>query len=132
MNNRRVLRCKCCSLRSSGKPFRLALQLFVSETRWAIGIDTESFVSERFVGCKVAFAPMHVAIAFKGQDMRSQAIEEPTIVRDDDYAACVVLNTFFQCSKRIDVQIVGRFVKQQDVGTSTQELGQMDTVAFTT
>ena len=36
---------------------------------------------------EVAFEPFDMAVAFEGQDVRGDAIEEPAIVADDDGAA---------------------------------------------
>ena len=60
---------------------------------------------------------MDVAVPFEGQDVRGDAVEEPAIVADDDHAAGEVQDRFFQGPQRVDVEIVGRFVEQQHVGS---------------
>ena len=56
---------------------------------------------------------MDVAVPFERQDVRGQPIEEPPVVAYDDGAADKVGDSFFQCSQRIDVVVVRRFVEQQ-------------------
>ena len=51
---------------------------------------------------------------------------------DDHHRSGEARDPFFQGTERVDVEIVGRFVEQEEVGTSAEELGEMDAVAFTT
>ena len=61
-----------------------------------VGGDAEALLALLFVGLKIAFAPVHVAVTFEGQNVRGDAVEEPAIVADDDDAAGVVENCLFQ------------------------------------
>jgi hypothetical protein len=56
-----------------------------------------------------------MAVAFEGKDVSRDTIEEPAIVADDNGAAGEILERLFQRTQRIDVEIVGRFVEQQNV-----------------
>ena len=73
-----------------------------------------------------------MAVAFEGQDMRRDPVEEPAVVADDDGAAGEIVERLFQRAKRVDVEIVCRFVKQQQVGAALQHPRQMDPVALAT
>ena len=50
---------------------------------------------------------------------------------DDDGDACEFFEGFFQGAQGVDIQIVGGFIEQQNVGAFGQGLGEMDAVAFT-
>ena len=45
--------------------------------------------------------------------------------------ACKILQHLFKCSHGVYVQIIGRFIKQKDIGLFLQHTGQMDAVSFT-
>ena len=47
------------------------------------------------------------------------AIEEPAIVADDHRAAGVILQRILKGAQGIHVEIVGRFVEQQHIGTAS-------------
>ena len=83
-----------------------------------------------FVILEIAFEPFDMAVAFEGQDVRGDAVEEPAVMADDDGAAGEILQRLFQRAQRIDVEIVGRLVEQQHVGAGLQHLGQMHAVAL--
>jgi hypothetical protein len=80
---------------------------------------------------EIAFEPFDMAVAFEGQDVGGQAIEEEAVVADDHGAAGEVFERFFQRAQGFDVEVVGRFVEQQHVAALLQHLGHVDAVAFT-
>jgi hypothetical protein len=51
-------------------------------------------------------------------------------VADDHGAAGEIFERGFERLQRFDVEVVGRFVEQQDVA-ALQQLGEVDAVAFT-
>ena len=53
-------------------------------------------------------------------------------MRDHDRAAGEVEQRVFQCAQRVDVEVVGRLVEQQDVATALQHLREVHAVALTT
>ena len=69
-----------------------------------------------FVILEIALEPFDMAVAFEGQDMGGDAVEEPAVMADDHGAAGEILQRLFQRAQRIDVEIVGRLVEQQHVG----------------
>lgn len=69
-------------------------------------------------------------IAFKRHNVRSDAIEEPAVVADDQYAAREIFQTVFKGTHGVYVNIVRRFVKQDDVGTGFEHPGGVYAVPF--
>src|SRR6266568_6240487 len=65
---------------------------------------------------EVALEPFDMAVALEGEDVGRDAVEEPAIMADDDGAAGEILQRLFECAQRVDVEVVGRLVEQQDVG----------------
>jgi hypothetical protein len=58
------------------------------------------------------------------------AVEEPAIVADDDDAAGERLQARLERTERVDIEVVGGLVEQQDVAAGLEQLGQMDAVAL--
>jgi hypothetical protein len=79
---------------------------------------------------EVALEPFDMAVALEGEDVGRDTVEEPAIMADDHGAAGEVLQRLFQRPQRVDVEIVGRLVEQQDVGAGLQHLGEMHAVAL--
>jgi hypothetical protein len=50
------------------------MQFLIAIAMRLIARDSLSCLSLRFIGVEIAFAPMHIAIAFKGKNMRGNAI----------------------------------------------------------
>ncbi len=63
----------------------------------------------------VAFEPYHLGVTFEGEDMCCDAIEEPAIVRNDHGAAREGHQGVLEGAQSFDIQIIGRFVEQQNV-----------------
>src|SRR6201996_3904045 len=127
----------CCALQSAmqiPRQFfggsRLPRQLLVLDPVRDDGVLAEPAHLVFFVVLEIALEPFDMAVAFEGQDVGSDAVEEPAIMADDDGAAGKILQRLFQRAQRIDVEIVGRFVEQQHVGARLQHLGEMHAVAF--
>src|SRR5262249_34372353 len=58
------------------------------------------------------------------------AIEEPAIVADDDRAAGELEQRFLERSQRVDVEIIGGLVEQDQVRAALEQLGQVHAVAL--
>ena len=80
---------------------------------------------------EVALEPFHMAVAFEGQNMRGDAVEEEAIMGDDDRATRKVRQGVFQRAQGVHVEIVGGLIQQQQIGAAFQHLGQMHAVALT-
>ena len=62
--------------------------------------------------------------------MGRYAIEKPAVMRYHHHATGEGEQRFFQCTQRLHIEVVGRFIEQQNVAAGSQQLGQVDTVAF--
>ena len=96
-----------------------------------IGFGAETTPPIGLVVLIVAFEPHDAAVAFERQHVRRDAIEEPAVVADDDGAAGVVEQRLFERAQRVDVEVVGRLVEQQQVRSALQQLRQVNAVALT-
>ena len=72
----------------------------------------------------VVAVPVDQAATVQFEDARGQALQESTVVRDKQHGALEVLDGFFKPGNGADVQVVGRFVEQQQVRLGHQGLGQ--------
>ena len=78
----------------------------------------------------VSVEPMHRAIAFEREDVRRNAIQEPSIVRHHDRATREVLQPFLQRTNRVHIEIVRRFIKQNQIRAAFQQPGQVNAVTL--
>src|SRR5262249_16934342 len=108
----------------------LMRQLLVSNPMRLVGFRSEPDLALMFVGLIVAFVPDSFAVALKRENVRRDAVKEPTVVADDDGTAAEVEQRFFEGAQRVDVEVVGRLVEQQEIAAAAQQLRQMDAVAF--
>ena len=72
-----------------------------------------------------------MAVAFEGEDVGGHAVKEPAIVRDDHDAAGEIVEAFFEGLQGFHVEVVGRFVEEEQVVAALQHLGEVDAVALT-
>src|SRR6185369_1034474 len=86
----------------------LSAELLVLDPMRDDGVRTEPPHLVLLVVLEVALEPFDMAVAFEGQDMRGDAVEEPAVVADDDGAAGKILQRLLQRPQRIDVEVVGR------------------------
>src|SRR6202162_5062298 len=80
---------------------------------------------------EVAFEPLDVALPFEGEHVGRDAVEEPAIVADDDGAAGKILQRLLERAQRIDVEVVGGLVEEEQIGARLEHLGEMHAVALT-
>src|SRR6185437_14869843 len=128
----------CCGLQSaiatpltaSSAAPGLPRQLLVLDPVRNDGVLAEPAHLIPFIVLEIALEPFDMAVAFEGQDVGGDAVEEPAVMADDDGAAGKILQRLFQRAQRIDVEVVGRFVEQQHVGARLEHLGQMHAVAL--
>src|SRR5262245_63266513 len=95
-----------------------------------VGFFAEALPALVFVNPVIALAPDRLAVALEGQYVRGDAVEKPAVVADYDGAAAKVQDRLFQRSERIDVEIIGRLVEQQQVAAAAQQLREMDAIAL--
>ena len=72
-----------------------------------------------------------LGVVFEDDEVGADAVEEPAVVADDEGGACKFADGFFEGAQGVDIQVVGGFVEQDDVGAFGEGLGEVDTVAFT-
>ncbi len=108
----------------------LCFQFFVTDAVWT-GI-AGAFFPVFFVFGITAFEKYNLRIAFKSENMGSNAIKKPAVVRNNYRAAGKVFKTFFERSQGVNVNIVGWLIEQQYIGLRTQGKRQVHTVPFTT
>ncbi len=95
-----------------------------------VGGGAELAVAERLVLAEVALEPAHDAVALEGEHVGGDPVEEPAIVADHHGAAREGLEAGLEGPQRVDVEVVGRLVEQEDVAARLEELGQVDPVAL--
>src|ERR1700726_2098964 len=105
-------------------------QLFVLHAMRDDGILAQPAHLVFFIILEIAFEPFDMAVAFEGQNMRGDAVEEPAVMADDHGAAGEILQRLFERAQGVDVEIVGGLVEQQHVGAGLEHLGQMNAVAL--
>src|SRR5688572_17702321 len=71
-------------------------QLPVFDSMRLIGVLAFAAMEILLIARVVPVEPLHGAVAFKGQDVRRHAIEEPAIVRHDDGATREIFQRLFQ------------------------------------
>ncbi|MNE03228.1 hypothetical protein D3C80_957230 [compost metagenome] len=74
----------------------------------------------------VVAVPVDQAAAIQFEDAGCQVLQERTVVRDEQHGALEILQRLFKPGDGTDVQVVGRFVEQQQVRLGHQGLGQQD------
>ena len=96
---------------------------------WRRGGGSLHFLFARFgIGIVLIAADVffQTAFSFKYNALRNHVIQKHTVVADEEHGTGVVAQQFFQQFLRVDVQIVGRLVQQQDVGLLYPRLRQRD------
>ena len=83
-----------------------------------------------FIVLEIALEPFDMAVAFEGQHVGGEPVEEHAVVADDHGAAGEILERFFERRQRFGVEIVRRLVEQQHIGARFEHLGQMHAVAL--
>src|ERR1043165_7008691 len=111
-------------------PYDLSRQLPVLDPVRRVGRLTETAPAILFVRLEVALVPDHARVAFECEDVRRRAVEEPTVVRDDDRAAGEVFQRFLERADGVHVEVVRRFVEQEDVRAGLEHAREVHAVAF--
>src|SRR5262249_16866822 len=77
----------------------------------------------------VSFEPHYATVALEGEHVRGDTVEEPAVVADHHRAAREFDKRVFERAQRVDVEIVGRLVEQQEVAPSAEGLREMPPVS---
>lgn len=107
-----------------------ARDLAILESVGLFGFCAESATSIFFVTGPVAVVEVHFRIAFEREDVRGEAIEEPTIVADDHGGAGEVFDRFLKSAHDVDVEIVRRFVEKDHIGVALEQTSEVNAIAF--
>ena len=93
-----------------------------------IGLLAQSAFTILFIGLVVALEPAHRAIALEGEYVRGDSVQEPAVVTDHHRAAGKVIQGFLQGTERVDIQVVGGLVQQQNIGSLLEHARQLHAV----
>src|SRR5690349_6382159 len=93
----------------------LPCELPILDAMRPICLGAEATLPVGLVVLVIAFEPHHPAVALERQHMGGNPIEKPPVVADDDGAAGVVDQRLLERAQRVDVEVVGRLVQQQQV-----------------
>src|SRR5947209_20439054 len=99
-------------------------ELLVGDAPGTVGVFAEVVSAVAFVGLEVALEPARSRVAFEGEDVRGDPVQEPAIVGDDDGAAGEGQQRLLERPQRVYVEVVGGLVEQEQVAAGAQELGQ--------
>ncbi|MNZ98110.1 hypothetical protein D3C78_1173850 [compost metagenome] len=72
----------------------------------------------------------HTALTLEHQSAGDHVIEEGTVVADHQYGALEDEQDFFQQLQGFHIEVVGRFVEDQQVGRFAEQLGQQQAGAL--
>src|SRR5450631_2514229 len=106
---------RTCALSWPESGVLAAGELAVGRTVRAGRIGSESLDLVLLVRLEVALEPKPVRITFVGEDVRRHPVEEPAVVAGDHRAAGELEQRVLKRRQRLDVEIVGRLVEQQQV-----------------
>src|SRR5437660_103133 len=93
----------------------LLMQLTVFYPMRLICLGPEASLALLLVDLVITLAPDDRAVALERQHVRGDAVEEPAVVADHDRTPAEIDQGIFQRSKRVHVEVVGRFVEQEQI-----------------
>ncbi len=110
----------------------LLRQLPVLNAMGLVGVFTQPRPTISVILGVVAFVPEDIGVALEGQDVGTDAVQEPAIMTDDDQAAAELHEGIFEGAQGIDIQVVGGLIEDDQVGAAFEQAGQMHAVALAT
>src|SRR5665647_2717125 len=125
-----------CRIAVRGRGPSVPGQLAVRDTVRTRGLDAEPLDLVLLVGRVVALEPEPAARVVLGalvrQDVRRHPVEEPAVVRDDHGATGELEQCVLERTERLDIQVVGRLVEQQQVPADLEGQREVEPVALAT
>src|SRR5258708_1345672 len=106
-------------------------ELAVLDPMGLVGLGAQAAVPVGLVVLVVPLEPDGGAVPLEGEHVRRDPVEEPAVVADDDDAAAELQERVLERAQRVDVEVVGRLVEEQQIAAALEELGEMDAVALT-
>ena len=87
------------------------------------------------ISLEVALEPVPLVGVFLGpfprEDVGGDAVQEPTVVGDDDSATGEGQEGVFQRAQGFDIQVISRLVQQEEVAALLEGQGQVQAVTLT-
>ena len=80
------------------------------------------------VSCK----PHSLRGAFECQDVSRDTVQEPAVVTDDDGASGEFEQRVLERAERVDIEVVRRFVEQEEVRPTLEQLGHVHAIPLAT
>ena len=105
-------------------------QLSILDSVGAIGFTPKAQLPVVIVFRVVPVEPDRPAVALEREDVSGNAIQKPAIVTDDDRASGEVEKGIFQGAHGVHVQVVGRLIQEQDVGSRLEHPGEVHPIAL--
>src|SRR5262245_65759394 len=102
----------------------------VADAVGLLGGGAETLLPISLVVLVVAFEPHDPALALEGEHVGRDAIEEPAVVADDDRAAREGQEGVLECAQRVDVEVVGRLVEQQEIAAALEHDRKVHAIAL--
>src|SRR5438034_3000000 len=93
-------------------------------------IRPNGLAHEFFVRLVIALEPADTAVALEDEQVRRDAVEEPSIVADHHDASCEIEDRLLERAECVDVEVVRWLGEQEDVPARAQELREMHAVAL--
>src|SRR6056297_433788 len=120
------------AFRATARPPRpgSAAELLVLDALRLHRVGAEAADLVGLVFAEVALEPLDVAVALEGEDVGAEPVHEPAVVADHHGAAGELLQRVLERAQRLDVEIVGGLVEEQQVAALAQELGHVHPVAL--
>ena len=116
------MRCACATYTL------VAGELAVNAMR-ASSLLTKSFDTICLVSLKVTLKPEPLTwvlvVALPRKDVRSNAVQEPTVVAGYHRASWEALKCILKAFQRLNIEVVGRLVQKQEVSTLLKRKGKV-------
>jgi hypothetical protein len=90
------------------------------------GLVSEALVLVVLVLAVVAGIEIPLRVAFGGQDVRADAVQEPAVVRDHHARPGEFGEGIFERTQRLNVEIVRRFVEKKHVAAREKRLREVE------
>ena len=91
---------------------------------------SEPFPLVGFIFLIIAVEECHLRIALERQNMGSDTVEEPAVVRDDHHAPRELEQCIFQRPQRFHVEVVRWLIQQEHVATGNKRFSQVEPSPF--
>ncbi len=85
-----------------------------------------------FIRTPVSVEPDDVRITFEREDVSGYAVEEPSVMTDHDRTSGEILNRLLKRTHDVDIEVVGGFIEEQDIGLGTKHAGKVHAISLPT